>query len=367
MPTRLRKEMQIDAQRGPYSVWRCDDPFAVLRELKPSGCHLLGDSHVLDLYAEQLANVPLAANAVKLEASEAAKSIERVGEYVSALMERGVRRDHTLVALGGGIIQDIVCFLATTLFRGMSWEFVPTTLLAQADSCIGSKSSINAAAAKNLLGSFYPPMKVVLASQFLQTLGDHDRRSGVGEMLKVHIIDGPDSFALINGVYDQLFLKPELMSQFITRSLEIKKSIIEQDEFDRGPRNVMNYGHSFGHAIEVGTAFAVPHGIAVTIGMDMANAWAVHAGRLSAAAHDEMRRVLHRNSRGFGAVAVDFPAFKQALGRDKKNIGTDLSLILLSKERRVEKVRVKPSPEFWSFCQDYLSDGLWKEDGHDQS
>src|SRR5204862_184742 len=102
-----------------------------------------------------------------------------------------------LLAVGGGITQDITCFLAATLLRGIDWHFYPTTLLAQADSCIGSKSSINVGAAKNILGTFPPPKQVTISTCFLDTLDPGDVRSGVGEMLKVHAIEGPGAFAKI--------------------------------------------------------------------------------------------------------------------------------------------------------------------------
>src|SRR5581483_3202456 len=192
---------------------------------------------------------------------------------------RKIRRNHVLVAIGGGIIQDITCFLAATMLRGLPWNFIPTTLLAQADSCIGSKSSINAGEAKNILGTFTPPARVDVSTRFLKTLDERDIRSGIGEMLKVHAIEGPQSFDQIAHDYENILSDDSVMLHYIRRSLDIKKRIIEIDEFDRGPRNVMNYGHSFGHAIESATDFAVPHGIAVTLGMDLANYTAVRTGR----------------------------------------------------------------------------------------
>jgi hypothetical protein len=139
-----------------------------------------------------------------------------------------------------------------------------------ADSCVGSKSSINGGGAKNVLGTFTPPRRIILGAGVLRTLDEKDVRSGVGEMLKVHAIAGPAAFDAIAADYPRLFTDRSVMTAYLRRSLEIKKPIVEADEFDQGRRLVMNYGHSFGHALESATAFAVPHGIAVTIGMDMA-------------------------------------------------------------------------------------------------
>ena len=137
-----------------------------------------------------------------IEAKEQNKTLESMPTYVTHLLEKQVRRDDILIAVGGGIIQDITCFLAGTLLRGIDWSFYPTTLLAQADSCIGSKSSINCGDAKNLIGTFTPPNRVIIGNDYLQTLDDRDVRSGVGEMLKVHGIAGASEFDEISSKYN---------------------------------------------------------------------------------------------------------------------------------------------------------------------
>ena len=139
----------------------------------------------------------------------------------------------------------------------VEWNFVPTTLLSQADSCIGSKSSINCNNVKNVLGTFTPPKNVLIYSEFLKTLQLREIKSGIGEMLKVHAISGVDDFNSIKKVYKDLFKKQDIMLNKIYKSLIIKKKFIEIDEFDKGPRNIFNYGHSFGHAIERATNFKI--------------------------------------------------------------------------------------------------------------
>ena len=135
-------------------------------------------------------------------------------------------------------------FLSATLLRGINWNFIPTTLLAQADSCIGSKSSINCNGVKNILGTFTPPEKVAICPIFLSSLNKAEIHSGIGEILKVHAISGKEKFQKIKLKYDQLFKNNEELLKKIYESLLIKKKFIEIDEFDRGPRNIFNYGHS---------------------------------------------------------------------------------------------------------------------------
>lgn len=348
--------MQIQSWTGPYSVrFRSTVAEAVADIPLDRPLHVVLDPRVGELHAAALAPLLAAARGVyRITADEDNKSLEVIPALVRQLSERGIRRDHLLLAIGGGILQDMTCFIASILFRGMDWAFLPTTLLAQADSCIGSKSSINAAGVKNLAGNFYPPRQISIAAGFLATLDERDVRSGVGEMLKVHVIDGPASFDRIAADYDSLFTDSGAMLRYIRASLEIKKRMIELDEFDRGPRNVFNYGHSFGHAIEAATDFAVPHGIAVTMGMDMANHVAVRLGRMAPVHFARMHPVLRRNYRGYETVPVPQERLLSALARDKKNVGADLVVILPDADARVERVRVPADERFAAACREFL-------------
>ena len=331
------------------------DAFRNLNSDVPPKTHFLIDRHVADLYADTIPNVLRSNSVLLIDATESNKSLDRMPHYVAHLLANGVRRDHIITAIGGGIIQDITCFLAATLLRGIDWKFYPTTLLAQADSCIGSKSSINAGAAKNILGTFTPPKEVVISTRVLTTLDEQDVRSGVGEMLKVHAIDGSAAFSKITEDYDKLFTEANLLMDYIRRSLNIKKTYIETDEFDRGPRNVFNYGHSFGHAIEVATDFAVPHGIAVTLGMDMANYISGEIGFGDPALHADRHGILKRNFRNFEEYPVPIEAFLSAISKDKKNIGSELMLILPTENARLQKFSVANDDLFQKLCMTYLT------------
>ncbi|MDC1425037.1 iron-containing alcohol dehydrogenase [Oceanospirillaceae bacterium] len=286
------------------------------------------DKNVAELYKSRLNNIVNSERVLLIEATERNKSLDKLPVYVNALVDLNVRRGQPIVAIGGGIIQDITCFLASTMMRGLPWRFYPTTLLAQSDSCIGSKSSINSGEVKNILGTFTPPNKVVIDVDFLQTLEQKDIYSGLGEMLKVHAIDAPSSFNNISRNYDDILSNVALMEKFIHDSLLMKKKLIEIDEFDEGPRNVMNYGHSFGHAIESATNYAIPHGIAVTLGMDIANFVAAELGVSSTKHFERMHYVLNKNFNTYRYVNIDLKLMLSALSKDKKNSATQLRLIL---------------------------------------
>ncbi|MFQ5853654.1 MAG: AroB-related putative sugar phosphate phospholyase (cyclizing) [Candidatus Binatia bacterium] len=346
-------DIVIQSHKGSYTV-HFDRTFAGLQSGLATHEHLIIDARVADLYSEALGPALAGHSVLRIEATESNKSLEKFPDYVMHLLDHGVRRDHVLVAVGGGIIQDITAFVAGTLFRGLPWRFYPTTLLAQADSCIGSKSSVNVGQYKNQLGTFTPPNEIRISTDVLDSLSETDVRSGIGEMIKVHIISGWEDTRAIAREYGQLARDKPCMAHYIHRSLQIKKVKIEADEFDTNERLVMNYGHSFGHAIESATHFAIPHGIAVTIGMDMANYVSLRRGLIDHEVYDELHALLATNYTGFEHLPISEDGFSAALFKDKKNVGGDLSLILMRGPGRIFRGRYSVDGEFRSICREYF-------------
>jgi 3-dehydroquinate synthase len=347
--------IDIQSHRGPYRVvFEEGEPFASLRDEDLGRAVVVLDARVGGLYARELAPLD-GAGVLRIEADEAAKSLDRFPEYVERLVAHRVRRGHVLLAIGGGVIQDIVCFLAAVLLRGLEWRFYPTTLLAQADSCIGSKSSINVGRIKNVLGTFTPPAAIRINTRVLATLDPVEIRSGIGEMLKVHAIDGSAAFDRIAADYGPLLTDRNVLERYIRASLLIKQRLIEADEFDVGARRVMNYGHSFGHAIESATDFSIPHGIAVTIGMDMANYVAARLGVAPAAHFERMHPALAANYAGFDRMDVPLDALLEALGKDKKNTDSSLTLILPDAQGTPAIGTYRHDAAFRAVCADYFA------------
>jgi 3-dehydroquinate synthase len=349
--------MIIKSHKGPYRVFFDEKSLEQLNNSALENFHFLVDQRVANLYQEQMNHILSSSSVFLIDATEDNKSLNHFSAYVQHLVDRHVRRDHCLIAIGGGIIQDITCFLAATLFRGMSWKFYPTTLLSQADSCIGSKSSINAGNTKNILGTFTPPDEVHICSFLLNTLEEKEIRSGVGEMLKAHAIDGPESFKKIAGDYQRIFEDKLVMTEYLRRSLNIKKRFIEEDEFDRGPRNIFNYGHSFGHALEIATNFSIPLGIAVSIGMDMANFVAMRLGIAEQDVYQLMNSTLSANFSGFELNNIRGDLFIAALTRDKKNIDNSSVTLILPKRNQeggIAKGHFANNDAFKKICNEYL-------------
>ncbi|MBF0419905.1 MAG: 3-dehydroquinate synthase [Magnetococcales bacterium] len=349
----------IQSRSGPYSVSFTPDLLDDIGEVLQGTPHCLVDANIARLYSAPLAAVLAHPNTLIIESTEGNKSINSVIPVIERLVENKIRRGHVLVAIGGGIIQDITCFIASTLLRGVEWRFIPTTLLAQADSCIGSKSSINLGEVKNILGTFNPPKHIWICPAFLDTLEPKEVRSGIGEILKVHAIAGQAAFDNLKKDFGLLAQDRQILLTYIRSALLIKKKYIEIDEFDQGVRNIFNYGHSFGHAIESATHFAIPHGVAVTMGMDIANHIAVLRGLLAASHRDRMHDVFRKNYQDFIHVPIVLEDMLGALMKDKKNTATELMLIFPVGDRaEIQRIGVSPDEIFRGQCRQIIGN-MW--------
>jgi 3-dehydroquinate synthase len=199
---------------------------------------------------------------ITITAIEENKSIETVLDVCEQLTQYGFDKGNTLVVIGGGILQDIGAFTAKIYKRGINWKYYPTTLLSQADSCIGGKTALNYKNYKNQLALFSAPSEVIIDTRFIDTLKKEDIVSGYGEIVKLFFVGG-------EFYVNQLDTLP--IRDAIFHSLMIKKAVIEVDEFEYDERKSLNYGHSFGHVIEPLTNYSIPHGEAVLLGMYIIN------------------------------------------------------------------------------------------------
>jgi 3-dehydroquinate synthase len=291
------------------------------------------DENVWRHYADSILSPLPGSETITFAALEERKTLEGVQEIYQHLLGRSAKRNLTLITIGGGILQDVTGFAASTLYRGINWIFIPTTLLAQADSCIGSKTSLNYGTYKNLIGSFYPPSTIWIDPSFLKTLQTQDFYSGLGEVVKLHIMTGAQATQELLNAYDPIrAMDMAALQQAIQTSLEIKIDYITDDEFDLGRRNMLNYGHCIGHALESVSSFRIPHGQAVVYGMILANRIAQRRGILS----EERRRFIEERLLMPALNVTVQPADLQpaaiieAMGRDKKRTGNGLALIMIT-------------------------------------
>ena len=205
-----------------------------------------------------------------IEAIEENKSLEKMPDVILKMREAHLNRASHLVAIGGGIIQDIATFVTSIYMRGIGWTYMPTTLLGMTDSCIGGKSSINTLGYKNLVGNFYPPKSVSIDMRFIKTLDADQVIGGLFEAVKICYAKDKTTFLAYLQDKPELPLNASLAQRLLSRALKTKKWFIEIDEFDQNERLLLNFGHTFGHALEAGTDFAIAHGVAVGIGMVIA-------------------------------------------------------------------------------------------------
>lgn len=265
--------LEIQSYLRRYTVEVRPNLKDAVKALKGEGqSFLLIDEQVARLYPESLLEDH--DKVLRIKATEEQKSYHQIAPLIEELIRLGMNKSSRLLVIGGGVTQDIGCFIASIFNRGIPWDFIPTTLLAQCDSCIGSKSSINIGPFKNQLGTFYPPQKVALVFPVLNTLSETEICSGLGEIIKLGLIAGNDQLNQMKSQIQKLKQNPSqqtaLLGELVLQSLKIKKVFIEEDEFDQGVRNLLNYGHTFGHAYESATQYKIPHGIAVLLGMSTA-------------------------------------------------------------------------------------------------
>lgn len=261
--------------------------------------------------------------------SEKGKSFESLSNIFNKFFNLKPDRKTVLICVGGGILQDITSFLASITFRGIDWKFYPTTLLAQADSCIGGKTSINFRGSKNQIGNFYPPSEIFIDTNFLNSLDQKDILSGYGEMAHYY---------LLSDYKFQLFFKKKIQNisesrknnikTIIENCLKIKKKFIEKDEFDSNQRLLLNYGHTFGHAIEKYTSYKIPHGLAVAIGLDLANYISYKRNYLKKKNYQFMNEILKSIYNDINIKKLNINKFLKYLDKDKKNTKSHYGLIL---------------------------------------
>ena len=295
------------------------------------------DTNIFNLYHENFEKIESEIRLVNIDSSESNKTIDYCQEIIRKLMKLNIRKDEKLVAIGGGITQDIVAFISTILFRGIDWVFFPTTLLAQCDSCIGSKSSINFDSFKNLIGTFKPPVEIFVYKGFLSTLNEAEIRSGVGEMLHYFLTEGILLANQITENINEILEDRSKLDFYIKNSLRIKKKVIEIDEFDQSIRHIFNYGHTFGHALESITNYSISHGQAVTLGIDLANFISFKLLMLAESDFEDMHDILRKNMPVFEFDENNVSDYMNALSKDKKNEGNKIGCILNRGSGKVEK------------------------------
>lgn len=236
-------------------------------------------------------------NPIEVEAIEDNKTMNKSAEIIESLRLQGATRKDTLLAIGGGIIQDVSTLSASLYMRGINWVYMPTTLLGMVDSCIGGKSSINVGQYKNIAGNFYPPSRIVVDTDFCRTLEEQQLVEGLCEAVKICYAHSEEKLDQYLELIDaKLSMQHLPFEKIVKLSLLTKKEFIEEDEFDEGIRLLLNFGHTFGHALEGASQFAIRHGVAVGLGMICAYNFSVANGTLSSDNTRANKLIFHTKS-----------------------------------------------------------------------
>ena len=256
--------------------------------------YVLIDQQISKKYQALLSVIP-ADRYFVLESTEENKSLAKIADIAEWMMNLGATKTSHLVGIGGGVVQDLATFVSHIYYRGIEWTFIPTTLLSQADSCIGAKCALNLNGHKNQLGVVHTPSAVEIFTGFLDTLPLSEIQSGFGEIAKLSVT-GKDHFLKEFRLFlSERGFSTDGIGRIINASLLAKKYVIDQDEYESDLRRILNYGHSFGHALESLTNNKIIHGDAVIVGMDIINFIGRKMGITSQEFFLEMKDLMSQN------------------------------------------------------------------------
>jgi len=273
---------------------------------------------------------------------ENAKSFKNFQEIIKVLADSKFSRTDLIIALGGGVVGDIAGFCASTYLRGIDYIQVPTTLLSQVDSSVGGKTAINIPQGKNLVGAFYNPKLVLISSVYLETLSDKEYKSGLGEVVKYALIENKKLRNLIKEKYQLIVDRDKkILLEIIKESILTKSKIVTKDEKESGLRAILNFGHTFGHAIEAYTNYKkMSHGAAITLGMVIAAKISFFEGFLK---ENQLKTSLEL----IDSIGLDtdhseyrYSDLKKFIMNDKKVADGKLNLILINEKFKAFKTNM---------------------------
>jgi 3-dehydroquinate synthase len=295
---------------------------------------LLSDSNVSGRFGmalrESLAKPGITIDAeCVIPAGEEHKTFEQIGRAYDVFLRAKIERDTTVIALGGGVIGDMAGFVAATVLRGVPFVQVPTTLLAMVDASVGGKTGVNHPVGKNLIGAFHQPVAVFADPETLKTLPPRELRGGLAECIKHDVIRDAQGFErLERDIGRALALDVDFLADLVAHNVAIKARVVEADPFERGERAHLNFGHTFGHAIETVSRYEYSHGESVALGMAAASHLAVELKMLDESSKRRILNVIEKAGLPASGLALDPGAVVDAMAFDKKVKSGKLRFVL---------------------------------------
>ncbi|OFI07561.1 3-dehydroquinate synthase [Clostridium acetireducens DSM 10703] len=259
-------------------------------------------------------------NIISFKPGENSKNYSTIQNIYSFLLKNNADRNSILIAFGGGIVGDITGFVASTFMRGIKYINIPTTFLSQVDSCIGGKTAYNYNEVKNAIGSFYNPLFVYVSTEFLKTLNEEEFINGIGEVIKYGVIKNNKLLNFLDVNYKQILEKQDdELLYIIKESLYIKSNVIYKDFHDKGIRNILNFGHTVAHGIEVSSNYSISHGKAVALGMLVAIKISEKKANLPQEVYKKIEQLYKKFSLPYKYKVDNYSSFLYAIKHDKKN------------------------------------------------
>ena len=297
---------------------------------------IVTDNGIPKTYIKELRNIikNKSVNVITLGQGEKSKSFSSYQKILNKLLDLKFDRSDKLIALGGGVVGDITGFCAATYLRGIEYIQIPTSLLAQVDSSVGGKTAINAKQGKNLIGSFYNPKFVLISTHFLKTLPENEYKSGLGEVIKYGFIGNKKLKKIIETNAKKIIIRDEkILKLIIEESIKTKSNIVTKDEKETGIRAILNFGHTFGHAIEAYNEFKnITHGAAITLGMVIASKISYFEGHIKDYQLDNVINTIQALGLNTDHKKYKYSHLKKYITADKKVADGKINLILIDKK-----------------------------------
>jgi 3-dehydroquinate synthase len=311
--------------------------------LPETGVAIITDNNIQRIYGGRFPDFPV----FLIKAGEASKKLEVVESLAERLIESGFDRTGIILGIGGGVVCDIAGFLASIYMRGIRCSFVSTSLLSQVDASTGGKNGVNLGGIKNVLGCFRQPEFVICDPVMLQTLPEEEYFSGIAELIKTAIIGNKKLFEIIESNQEGILKRDsELLSMLISMAVNFKAAVVSEDEKESGLRRILNFGHTYGHAIEIYKSFR--HGYAVASGMVLAAGFSLFRGYISEAEYNrviallKLFKLLRRHD-------IPDDQISQLILRDKKKSGNEIYFVFMEGIGKaiVEKIPVSEAVDFY--------------------
>jgi 3-dehydroquinate synthase len=293
-----------------------------LKDLLPEfGVIIITDENVKRIYGSKFPHAPV----FSVLPGEESKKLSVIGHLAGKLLEEGIDRNGFVLAIGGGVVCDLAGFLASIYLRGIRCGYVSSSLLSQVDASTGGKNGVNLEGTKNILGVIRQPEFVICDPAMLITLSDEEYLSGLAEMIKTAVIGDEELFSLIENNYDGIMARDyNLLSSLVARTVKFKAAVVTEDEMEKGLRRILNFGHTFGHAIEMQTK--VKHGFAVAAGMELATDFSLKKGFIDSEVKKRISNLLER----FGLLKkyyIPSEDIERLVMHDKKKSGGGIHFV----------------------------------------